>query len=156
MRGIHNVVYVEWVTMDIWSLLLITTAQCTLRELKSNISAQSKQNFVLERDVRFLDSRIALLINRALDVCILYYYLYATGFWHLYIYIYIAKWSSFPSRWCRWRREWPLSRRKAHATIWQLVLFIAKRTSSHCKSMSSRQSCRNWHLASNRHVHAVW
>lgn len=52
------------------STFFITTAQCTLRELKSNISAQSKQNFVLERDVRFLDSRIALLINRALDVCI--------------------------------------------------------------------------------------
>ncbi|KAJ8663464.1 hypothetical protein O0I10_000704 [Lichtheimia ornata] len=45
----------------------LAKAQCTLRELKSNISAQSKQNFVLERDVRFLDSRIALLINRALD-----------------------------------------------------------------------------------------
>lgn len=52
------------------STFFITIAQCTLRELKSNISAQSKQNFVLERDVRFLDSRIALLINRALDVCI--------------------------------------------------------------------------------------
>ncbi|KAL9549570.1 hypothetical protein MBANPS3_005136 [Mucor bainieri] len=43
--------------------------QKTLRELKSNISTQSKNNFLLERDVRFLDSRIALLIqNRmALD-----------------------------------------------------------------------------------------
>jgi Ras GTPase-activating-like protein IQGAP2/3 len=40
-----------------------------LRDLKARISAQSKKNFVLERDVRFLDSRIALLIqNRmALD-----------------------------------------------------------------------------------------
>lgn len=47
-------------------------AQKRLRELKSRISAQSKRNFVLERDVRFLDSRIGLLIqNRmALDeVC---------------------------------------------------------------------------------------
>lgn len=80
-------------------------------------------------------------------------------FWHLYLiymYIYIAKWSSFPPWWCRWRREWPLSRRKAHATIRQLVLFIAERTSSHCKFMSTRQSCRNWYVASNRHVHAVW
>jgi hypothetical protein len=44
-------------------------AQRSLRELKSKISAQSKKNFVLERDVRYLDSRIALLIqNRiALD-----------------------------------------------------------------------------------------
>lgn len=44
-------------------------AQKRLRELKGRISAQSKKNFVLERDVRYLDSRIALLIaNRmALD-----------------------------------------------------------------------------------------
>ncbi|QRW04017.1 GTPase-activating protein [Ceratobasidium sp. AG-Ba] len=40
-----------------------------LRDLKARISSQSKKNFVLERDVRYLDSRIALLIqNRmALD-----------------------------------------------------------------------------------------
>ena len=47
-------------------------AQKRLRDLKGKISAQSKRNFVLERDVRYLDSRIALLIqNRmALDeVC---------------------------------------------------------------------------------------
>lgn len=44
-------------------------AQKRLRDLKSRISSQSKKNFVLERDVRYLDSRIALLIqNRmALD-----------------------------------------------------------------------------------------
>lgn len=39
-----------------------STAQKRLRELKSKISSQSKKNFVLERDVRYLDSRIALLI----------------------------------------------------------------------------------------------
>ena len=38
------------------------TAQKTLRDLKSKISSQSKKNFVLEKDVRYLDSRIALLI----------------------------------------------------------------------------------------------
>ena len=37
-------------------------AQKRLRDLKSRISTQSKKNFVLERDVRYLDSRIALLI----------------------------------------------------------------------------------------------
>jgi len=44
-------------------------AQKRLRELKARISSQSKKNFVFERDVRYLDSRIALLIqNRmALD-----------------------------------------------------------------------------------------
>ena len=39
------------------------TAQKALRELKSRISSQSKKNFVLEKDVRYLDSRIALLIQ---------------------------------------------------------------------------------------------
>lgn len=38
-------------------------AQKKLRDLKAKISAQSKKNFVLERDVRYLDSRIALLIQ---------------------------------------------------------------------------------------------
>jgi hypothetical protein len=43
--------------------------QRKLRDLKGKISAQSKKNFVLERDVRHLDARIALLIQsrRALD-----------------------------------------------------------------------------------------
>jgi len=38
-------------------------AQKRLRDLKGKISVQSKKNFVLERDVRYLDSRIALLIQ---------------------------------------------------------------------------------------------
>ena len=53
-------------------VVFICEAQKRLRDLKGRISAQSKRNFVLERDVRYLDSRIALLIqNRmALDeVC---------------------------------------------------------------------------------------
>ncbi|KAJ3776079.1 Rho GTPase activation protein [Lentinula raphanica] len=47
----------------------LARAQKRLRDLKGKISAHSKKNFVLERDVRYLDSRIALLIqNRmALD-----------------------------------------------------------------------------------------
>lgn len=44
-------------------LPLTLTAQRKLRDLKTKISAQSKKNFVLERDVRYLDSRIALLIQ---------------------------------------------------------------------------------------------
>jgi Ras GTPase-activating-like protein IQGAP2/3 len=39
------------------------TAQKVLRDLKSKISSQSKKNFVLEKDVRYLDSRIALLVQ---------------------------------------------------------------------------------------------
>jgi Ras GTPase-activating-like protein IQGAP2/3 len=41
----------------------VSTAQKVLRELKAKISSQSKKNFVLEKDVRYLDSRIALLIQ---------------------------------------------------------------------------------------------
>lgn len=41
----------------------LARTQKRLRDLKSRISAQSKKNFVLERDVRYLDSRIALLIQ---------------------------------------------------------------------------------------------
>ncbi|SGZ32594.1 BQ5605_C040g11893 [Microbotryum silenes-dioicae] len=41
----------------------LARAQKRLRDLKARISNQSKKNFVLERDVRYLDSRIALLIQ---------------------------------------------------------------------------------------------
>ncbi|KAK5942240.1 RasGAP protein [Knufia obscura] len=41
----------------------LARAQKVLRDLKSKISVQSKKNFVLEKDVRYLDSRIALLIQ---------------------------------------------------------------------------------------------
>ena len=41
----------------------LARAQRVLRELKSKISMQSKKNFVLEKDVRYLDSRIALLVQ---------------------------------------------------------------------------------------------
>jgi Ras GTPase-activating-like protein IQGAP2/3 len=46
---------------DCW--LIVCAAQKILRELKAKISSQSKKNFVLEKDVRYLDSRIALLIQ---------------------------------------------------------------------------------------------
>ena len=38
-------------------------AQKSQRDFKAKISSQSKKNFVLEKDVRYLDSRIALLIQ---------------------------------------------------------------------------------------------
>ena len=40
----------------------LAQAQAELQGLKDSISRESKTNFVLERDVRYLDSRIALLI----------------------------------------------------------------------------------------------
>jgi Ras GTPase-activating-like protein IQGAP2/3 len=39
------------------------SAQKIQRDYKAKISSQSKKNFVLEKDVRYLDSRIALLIQ---------------------------------------------------------------------------------------------
>ncbi|KAI8977274.1 Rho GTPase activation protein [Mycotypha africana] len=46
----------------------LARVQKSLRELKADISAQSKNNFLLEKDVRFLDSRIALLIQNRMAV----------------------------------------------------------------------------------------
>ncbi|KAI3658250.1 hypothetical protein MP638_006105 [Amoeboaphelidium occidentale] len=43
-------------------------AQKKLSELKTKISSQSKRNFLLERDVRYLDSRIALLIQNRMQL----------------------------------------------------------------------------------------
>lgn len=40
-----------------------TIAQKIQRDYKAKISSQSKKNFMLEKDVRYLDSRIALLIQ---------------------------------------------------------------------------------------------
>lgn len=46
----------------------LAKAQKFLRELKSSISEQSKKNFFLEKDVRYLDSRIALLIQNRMGI----------------------------------------------------------------------------------------
>ncbi len=47
----------------VYGELTLCVAQKALRDLKAKISSQSKKNFVLEKDVRYLDSRIALLIQ---------------------------------------------------------------------------------------------
>ena len=49
--------YHQTISAQVW------TAQKVQRDYKSKISSQSKKNFVLEKDVRYLDSRIALLIQ---------------------------------------------------------------------------------------------
>ena len=59
--------------IDKGRILTASTAQKVLRDLKSKISSQSKKNFVLEKDVRYLDSRIALLIQNRMaleEVCL--------------------------------------------------------------------------------------
>ncbi|ANB12569.1 Ira1p [Sugiyamaella lignohabitans] len=45
----------------------LAKAQKYLRQLKSDISEQSKRNFLLEKDVRYLDGRIALLIQNKMN-----------------------------------------------------------------------------------------
>ena len=42
--------------------------QVKIRDLKSQISSQSKKNFTLDKDLRFLDSKIALLINHKISI----------------------------------------------------------------------------------------
>lgn len=57
----------------------LARAQKALRDLKSKISSQSKKNFVLEKDVRYLDSRIALLVQNRMameEVCWICYTTY--------------------------------------------------------------------------------
>jgi hypothetical protein len=56
-------VRVTWFELVADKMLMPFKAQKILRDLKSKISSQSKKNFVLEKDVRYLDSRIALLIQ---------------------------------------------------------------------------------------------
>ncbi|KAI3650344.1 hypothetical protein MP228_003825 [Amoeboaphelidium protococcarum] len=46
----------------------LSRAQRQLKDLKNKISVQSKRNFLLERDVRYLDSRIALLIQNRMGL----------------------------------------------------------------------------------------
>ena len=47
---------------------ILPTVQSEIRELKGEISHQSKRNFMLEKDLRFLDSKIALLINHKITI----------------------------------------------------------------------------------------
>lgn len=42
--------------------------QRDIQDLKNEISQQSKKNFKLDKDLRFFDSRIALLINHKITV----------------------------------------------------------------------------------------
>ena len=65
----RDVLYVAFGSVSFMhSLHLIGLVQRRLKELKSNISQMSKNNFVLERDVRFLEQRIALLINHKISI----------------------------------------------------------------------------------------
>ncbi len=44
------------------------SVQRNIQDLKNEISQQSKKNFKLDKDLRFFDSRIALLINHKITV----------------------------------------------------------------------------------------
>ena len=43
------------------------SAQVEIQQLKDKISSQSKENFKKEKDLRYLDSKIALLINHKIS-----------------------------------------------------------------------------------------
>ena len=53
-----------WTLTRYTELLILFLVQKELRMMKLNISTQSKRNFFLERDVRYLDGRIALSIQK--------------------------------------------------------------------------------------------
>ena len=74
------------------------TAQKRLRDLKGKISAQSKKNFVLERDVRYLDSRIALLIQNRMALDEVFRFLF---FWLQLLMMFgsNARWSGHWKKW---------------------------------------------------------
>jgi len=48
--------------------LFSSSVQKELRQVKNDISQQSKRNFELENDLRFFDSKIAHLINHRITV----------------------------------------------------------------------------------------
>lgn len=54
----------------------IFTDQKALYDLKREISVSSKKNFALERDIRTLDKKIALLIKNRISLEVLQYYYY--------------------------------------------------------------------------------
>ena len=62
-KGKNSLVPANFIVIGVVLTSLGCTAQKILRDLKSKISLQSKKNFILEKDVRYLDSRIALLIQ---------------------------------------------------------------------------------------------
>ncbi|KJE90272.1 ras GTPase-activating protein [Capsaspora owczarzaki ATCC 30864] len=65
---LHKDLNAMWNQASVESNEMNDPPQGALDELKRKISVQSKKNFALERDVRYLDSRIALLINHRVSV----------------------------------------------------------------------------------------
>lgn len=51
---------------------IFSSVRKQLHDIKVEISQQSKRNFELDRDVRFFDKRIALLINHRISVEVKY------------------------------------------------------------------------------------
>ena len=71
-----------------------------LRELKSDICKQCKKNFELEKEVRFFDQRIALLINHkiSVEVNIGHSYLKFLGLGQIFIYFFKLLQTHFSKR----------------------------------------------------------
>lgn len=65
-RYSRNQIYLSMTANDDKDLEItddLARASKNLRDLKTKISSQSKRNFMLEKDVRYFDSRIALLVS---------------------------------------------------------------------------------------------
>lgn len=131
----------------------LAKAQKILRELKSKISSQSKKNFVLEKDVRYLDSRIALLIQnrmaleevRQLNPCMIEYLLRLTRA--------VAKRSSEPPGRCVRDAGRRVSQRRQNPEVRKPPVLAPVRTSAYRPSMPSRFHGRDRLPAADCHVH---
>ncbi len=53
---------------ELYVLFSLHAVQKEIQDLKNEISQQSKKNFKLDKDLRFFDARIALLINHKITV----------------------------------------------------------------------------------------
>jgi hypothetical protein len=135
------------------ALTLFPAAQKVLRELKTKISSQSKKNFVLEKDVRYLDSRIALLIQnrmaleevRQMPLIVCNTRIADTTL--------SATRSSQPSRRRRRYAGGLLSQRRQDTEIWQSHVSAAVGAQAHCSAVQAGHHVRDRLTTTNCHVH---
>lgn len=115
------------------------TVQKTLRDLKMKISTQSKKNFVLEKDVRYLDSRIALLIQNRMALEEVWTSYFPSKIWTDLLIRSIAKRGcQSPRRHSRTTRR-VLPYRPEDTAVWKFILPTAIGTAAYCSSVSTCQ-----------------
>lgn len=134
-------------------LLMSPTAQKILRDLKSKISSQSKKNFVLEKDVRYLDSRIALLIQNRMaleEVGRADYHPRSTDLHRT------AKRSGEPSRGCGRSTRGILSKRREDPEVWEPTLPPSIRTATHRAPVPTGHHGGDRLATADGHVYNLW